>query len=305
MSSRDGEKRKVSVFARLRPARGEAIEHAASAEQLRVRVPTHGGARDAQLRFAFDGVFDEACGQDAVYARVAAPLVDDLLRGVNSTVFAYGQTGAGKTYSVIGGETFAERGLIPRALAHVFRETARRAAAAPRGARWSVEVSFAEVYQERVYDLLDAANRSKPLEEWAEVQLLEDGYGDVHPRNLSVFEAKTEEEALSLFFVGNLARITAQTPLNDASSRSHCVFSITVVSHEPPPPPPAAPPPPPPPGAAPPPSTSSAEASISARAEHVAACVLDGSTMSPTTIGITTLSTLAARSSLYGSASSS
>lgn len=87
------------------------------------------------------------------------------------------------------------------------------------------QISFTEIYNETVYDLLDDKRLSQPKEEWIPVQLME-GENGVVLRNLNVYEVKTVEEALHLFFMGNRNRITASTIMNALSSRSHGVFTI-------------------------------------------------------------------------------
>jgi len=85
------------------------------------------------------------------------------------------------------------------------------------------------VYKETVYDLLDQHKRSQPIEQWAPVQVLE-GESGIVLRNLNVFEVETEEAALSLFFMGTTNRLTSSTSMNNASSRSHAIFSIIIQS---------------------------------------------------------------------------
>lgn len=96
-------------------------------------------------RFPFDGVLPPEAAQDAVYDAVAAPVLAAALDGYSSTVFAYGQTGSGKTYTISGGtERYADRGLIPRALAALFREIAARGHACT----YTVHLSYLEIYNE-------------------------------------------------------------------------------------------------------------------------------------------------------------
>lgn len=70
--------------------------------------------------FRFAGVFPEDASQEAVFERVAAPVIESCLAGYNGTIFAYGQTGSGKTYTMSGGDTWEERGLIPRVFSELF-----------------------------------------------------------------------------------------------------------------------------------------------------------------------------------------
>ena len=138
----------------------------------------------------------------------------------------YGQTGSGKTFTMTGGpERFADRGLIPRALSRLF-DAVRAAETAGGDTTYEVLVSYMEVYNETAYDLLDPEHEGKALEELSRVTLQEDEEGRVHARGLSRRPARTEEEALNLLFLGDTNRAIAETPMNMASSRSHCIFTV-------------------------------------------------------------------------------
>lgn len=123
-----------------------------------------------------------------------------------------------------GPESYADRGLIPRALSRLF--DAVRAAEASGDASYAVLVSYMEVYNETAYDLLDPAHEGTALEGLPRVTLQEDEEGRVHARGLSRRPARTEEEALNLLFLGDTNRAIAETPMNMASSRSHCIFTV-------------------------------------------------------------------------------
>jgi kinesin family protein 6/9 len=156
------------------------------------------------VSFSFNEVFDIDATQDDVFNKIQ-PMVMDVFEGINSTVLAYGQTGSGKTYSICGGNTYAERGLIPRSIALVFEELAVRRENSEAHIRYKVLVSFTEVFGENLYDLLDPQKRNLPLEEWQKVQVLE-GEDGLILRNINVFEVASEEEVLNLFFMGTTNR---------------------------------------------------------------------------------------------------
>ena len=136
-----------------------------------------------RLQFTFKQVFDEAAAQDAVYSVVVAPLVSEFLGGVNCTVLAYGQTGSGKTYSMVGGGKYRDRGAIPRAIHAIFgslsdQTAAAAAAAATHGGdtgSFALYVSYCEIYEEKVFDLLDRAAADRPIELWPRVQVRRGG----------------------------------------------------------------------------------------------------------------------------------
>jgi kinesin family protein 6/9 len=199
--------------------------------------------------FKFDGVLTPDAGQDEVFDRVASKIVTGALDGFNGTVFAYGQTGSGKTFTITGGaERYVDRGIVPRAVSKVFSEMSKR----NDGATYEVSVSYVEVYNDQAYDLLcDGAealggknatkevlngkekekSRSTPSETDAflpKVALLEDDDGVIHARGCSSHRAGSEEDALNLLFLGDVNRAVAETPMNLQSSRSHCVFTMSV-----------------------------------------------------------------------------
>jgi kinesin family protein 6/9 len=146
----------------------------------------------------------------------------------NETLFfnMKGQTGSGKTHTIFGGDSYAERGLIPRTLTLIFDEIKLRQI---KNQTFKIEISFTEVYKEVVYDLLDMSKRTQTVEQWAPVQVLESENGLVL-RNVNVFQVESVEDALNLFFMGNTNRITIATAMNNSSSRSHAVFTIIVKS---------------------------------------------------------------------------
>jgi len=196
-----------------------------------------GGARAFAQRFAFDGVLDAQATQAEVFDVVGAGVVDAALGGYNATLFAYGQTGSGKTYTLTGGAaTYDDRGVIPRALSRIFASI--KDVSAREDAAFTVEVSYVEIYLERGYDLLATTldERQSAARGFARsseiplprVRLLEDEHGHTHTLDLTSRVVASEEEALDWLFVGDTNRAVAETPLNMASSRSHCIFTVTI-----------------------------------------------------------------------------
>lgn len=176
--------------------------------------------------FNFNGVLDMAASQEDVFKKVGVEAVQNALDGFNSTVFAYGQTGSGKTFTLTGGpERYSDRGIIPRAISTLFQEFRSRS-----DMQYKCYVSYLEIYMEQGYDLLDPSHETKKLEDLPKVTMLEDEHGNFHLKNLSMHVADTEEDALNLLFMGDTNRAIAETPMNIASSRSHCIFSIAIES---------------------------------------------------------------------------
>eukprot|EP00743_Colponemidia_sp_Colp-15_P006180 GILK01006645.1.p1 GENE.GILK01006645.1~~GILK01006645.1.p1 ORF type:complete len:627 (+),score=116.77 GILK01006645.1:176-1882(+) len=177
--------------------------------------------------FPFEHVFDQHTTQQEVFSTVAQPVILSCLEGYNGTIFTYGQTGSGKTYTMSGGETYAERGVIPLTLGCIFEEFRRRP-----GMVYNAYISFLEIYNEHGYDLLDRDHGNVPLDQWPKVTLFEDDFGNLHLRNLSIHQITCEEEGLDLLFLGNVNRMVSETPMNQASSRSHCIFTIAIEGRE-------------------------------------------------------------------------
>ncbi|CAD7928151.1 unnamed protein product [Amoebophrya sp. A120] len=160
--------------------------------------------------FAFDHCFDGQSPQQLVYDTIGQRIVDSAVNGYNACVFAYGQTGSGKSYSIIGPET--DEGLIPR----VSRELFAKADVED----FRVTVSFLEIYNEQLRDLLNPAPRKKPL------------YVHQHPKlgvyvpHLTEAPVTDHAEAMSRLDFGAKIRATAQTCMNSQSSRSHSLFIV-------------------------------------------------------------------------------
>ncbi|WJX11811.1 Kinesin-like protein KIN-5B, variant 2 [Trifolium repens] len=185
--------------------------------------------------FNFDKVFGPKSQQRSIYDQAIAPIVNEVLDGFNCTVFAYGQTGTGKTYTMEGGmrnkggDLTAEAGVIPRAVRQIFDILEAQ------NADYSMKVTFLELYNEEITDLLSPEDNSpRPIEERVKkpVALMEDGKGSVLLRGLEEESVYCVNEIYALLERGSSKRRTAETLLNKRSSRSHSVFTITVYVKE-------------------------------------------------------------------------
>ena len=177
--------------------------------------------------FQFNDILKEKATQDEAFRIIGAPAVRNVLEGFNSTVFAYGQTGSGKTFTITGGpERYSDRGIIPRAISMLFAGFQEQ----QNDTTYCAYISYLELYNESGYDLLvdeDTALSSRG-DDALKVTMLEDELGNYHFRNLSVNPVSSEEEALNLLFLGDTNRAIGETEMNQASSRSHCIFTILV-----------------------------------------------------------------------------
>lgn len=190
----------------------------------RLRGSKGGKANDGQKVFAFDKSywsFDRKdphfAGQDNLFVDLGAPLLDNAFQGYNNCIFAYGQTGSGKSYSMMGyGE---EAGVIPRICQDMFeRITAMQK---DKNLSCTVEVSYLEIYNERVRDLLNPSTKGN-------LKVREHPSTGPYVEDLAKLVVRSFQEIQHLMDEGNKARTVAATSMNETSSRSHAVFTLTV-----------------------------------------------------------------------------
>ncbi|XP_072755819.1 uncharacterized protein Root [Anoplolepis gracilipes] len=180
-------------------------------------VPT-----DAELKkrgdggFQFDHIFDTNASNNDVFDNIVKPIVDAAVKGFNGTVFAYGQTSSGKTYTMMG--TPEEPGIIPLAVEHMFDAIANTS-----GREFLLRVSYLEIYNEKVNDLLSKGS--------IDLKIHEDVTGQVFVKSKEEV-TNCPENVLSIMNKGNKHRRIGETNMNERSSRSHTIFRITIESRE-------------------------------------------------------------------------
>jgi len=176
------------------------------------------------FNFSFNTVFPISSQQEEIFTNVAKEVVDSSIEGYNGTIFAYGQTGSGKTFTITGGaEHYEDRGIIPRTLAYIFSETSKK-----KDSFYEISVSYLEIYNNEGFDLLNESHTSKNLHDLPKVIPRETENEEIVLTGLSVHKAQNEEDALNLLFIGDTNRVVSETPKNDASTRSHCIFIIQI-----------------------------------------------------------------------------
>ncbi|GLD99506.1 hypothetical protein PINS_up008232 [Pythium insidiosum] len=175
---------------------------------------------DGGQTFTYDRVFDEADGQQVVFDHVARPVVQDLMDGYNATIFAYGQTSSGKTYTMEGASIDDPqlRGIIPRTATEIFQNVL----AADENMEFIVKVSYIEIYMERIRDLLD------PYKSKVNLQVREDTQRGIFVEGMTEISVTSDDELLSTMRDGAANRAVAATGMNEGSSRSHSVFMVTL-----------------------------------------------------------------------------
>ncbi|CAH2322374.1 kinesin KIF11 [Pelobates cultripes] len=236
MSSKKEDKGKnIQVVVRCRPFNNmerKANSHSVlecDAQRREVSVRT-GGINDklGKKNYMFDMVFGPSAKQIEVYRSVVCPILDEVIMGYNCTIFAYGQTGTGKTFTMEGERSADEEftweqdplaGIIPRTLHQIFEKLSEN------GTEFSVKVSLLEIYNEELFDLLS------PSPDVSErLQMFDD------PRNkrgviikgLEEVTVHNKDEVYHILERGAAKRTTASTLMNAYSSRSHSVFSVTI-----------------------------------------------------------------------------
>ncbi|KAE8693137.1 P-loop containing nucleoside triphosphate hydrolases superfamily protein isoform 2 [Hibiscus syriacus] len=180
--------------------------------------------------FLFDKVFGPSSQQKELFDLAVSPIVNEVLEGYNCTIFAYGQTGTGKTYTMEGGarkkngEFPSDAGVIPRAVKQIFYILEAQ------NAEYSMKVTFLELYNEEITDLLAPEETTKFIDDKSKkpIALMEDGKGGVFVRGLEEEIVTTANEIYKILEKGSAKRRTAETLLNKQSSRSHSIFSITI-----------------------------------------------------------------------------
>ncbi|KAG8512219.1 Kinesin-like protein KIF27, partial [Galemys pyrenaicus] len=175
--------------------------------------------------FTFDFVFGKNSTQDEVYNTCIKPLVLSLIEGYNATVFAYGQTGSGKTYTIGGGHVASvvegQKGIIPRAIQEIFQNICENPSI-----DFNIKVSYIEVYKEELRDLLELETSMK------ELHIREDEKGSTVIVGAKECQVESADEVMSLLEMGNAARHTGTTQMNEHSSRSHAIFTISICQVE-------------------------------------------------------------------------
>ncbi|KAM6329283.1 LOW QUALITY PROTEIN: kinesin-like protein KIF27 [Alca torda] len=210
----------VKVAVRIRPLLSKEVLHN---HQVCVRlVPNTQQIIIGKDRvFTFDFVFGKNSTQEEVYTVCIKPLLVSLTEGYNATVFAYGQTGSGKTYTIGGGHIASvaedEKGIIPRAIQELFQHISEN-----RNIDFHVKVSYIEVYKEELRDLLELETSVK------ELHIREDEKGNTVIVGAKEFQVECADEVISLLESGNAARHTGTTQMNEHSSRSHAIFTISI-----------------------------------------------------------------------------
>lgn len=169
---------------------------------------------EEKKKFTYDHVFGQSESQNGIFKTIGCNLIDSFLEGYNCTIFAYGQTGAGKTFTMLG-DPFDEinRGLQPRCLEYLFYALRQH-----RDAESLIKITYVEIYNEKIIDLLSDRDIS--------LNLREDIEKGVFIENVREVVVNNYHEAYDIITQGLKRRHVSETNMNEQSSRSHSVFTI-------------------------------------------------------------------------------
>ncbi|XP_072889615.1 kinesin-like protein KIF22 [Hemitrygon akajei] len=219
--------RQVQVVVRLRPclgdAQGEQQQPCVRGVDTQTLEILNWRNRAETMQYHFDAFYGDDSTQQELYVGSVRPVLAHVLNGQNASIFAYGPTGAGKTHTMLGSPE--QPGVVPRALLDIFRMS-REQSDQLGGPEWTfnISMSYLEIYQEKVLDLLETRNVDLPIRE---------------DRNKNIFIPRLKQQTINSFaefelhFLPALEnRTTASTKLNLRSSRSHSVLLIKVVKME-------------------------------------------------------------------------
>lgn len=184
------------------------------------------------IESSYDKVFTPNVQQAEVY-EFLAPVVHNVTKGFNASIFAYGQTGSGKTYTMFGSDweqnvgsrrkglhsldNPVSHGVIPRAIQHLFQDLA---VDLDRGHTFTVLCSFVQIYNERVFDLLQDEAQVRPL------TIREDALFGIYVEGLAEYVVQTAADCIALMKRGDRNRAIRATKMNAMSSRSHSIFQL-------------------------------------------------------------------------------
>lgn len=208
----------IKVIARFRPDNTDenVVEYSPDGQSVNVLID--GRYQD----YIYDRVFDDGSEQQQLFDYSVRQTTDDLAEGYNGTVLCYGQTGAGKSYTVMGElDEDENKGLVPRIFERIFEIIEQ----SPRTLEYTLGVSYMEIYNEKLRDLLDPGNNGK-------LAIHENRVDGVYVSNLETFYVADLTDVYTILKQGSVNRTTGSTRMNRTSSRSHAIFQINLASKD-------------------------------------------------------------------------
>lgn len=216
----------VRVMVRARPfndrEKGKGCKNCIEADMANCQVILN-NPTDADLSkaFGYDAVFPTSVSQQTVYEQSSFPIIESVLDGYNGTIFAYGQTGCGKTHTMMGNPAKEElRGIIPRAFEHIFGKIGSSGQK-----NYLIRCSYIEIYNEEIHDLIG--------KDWnIKLELKESSDKGLFIKDVAMHVVKSVAEIENLMNLGTKNRSVGETAMNKDSSRSHSIFTIYIEASE-------------------------------------------------------------------------
>ncbi|XP_046845010.1 kinesin-like protein unc-104 isoform X2 [Xenia sp. Carnegie-2017] len=219
----------VKVAVRVRPSNRREINHKSRCiiQMVDDKTAITNPKTNQSKTFSYDHSFwsyeesdDHFASQQSVYKDVGHEMLEHALEGYNICIFAYGQTGSGKSYTMMGTSESQHKGVIPQLCEKLFEKTAFMSSECE-DLSFSVEVSYIEIYCERVRDLLNPKNKQN-------LRVREHPSMGPYVENLSKLAVMSYADISNLMDEGNKDRTVAATNMNETSSRSHAIFTIVL-----------------------------------------------------------------------------
>ena len=199
----------ISVYIRLKPTKDKAESN------FSFDTKTITNSKTKEI-FTFDSVITPSMTNKDIFEKLIKQNLSCLLKGINVSIFAYGQTSTGKTFTMKG-EPKNNEGLIPLSIKEIFNSLNNKDSSITKSV---VKVSYSEIYNETVNDLIDSTKKN--------LEIRESAPKGIFVNNLSEITVTNAEKAMQLLNKGETNRIIAETKLNEKSSRSHTIFKINI-----------------------------------------------------------------------------
>ena len=198
----------ISVYIRLKPTKDKTESN------FSYEIKTITNSKTKEI-FTFDSVITPTMTNKEIFEKLIKQNLTSLLKGINVSIFAYGQTSTGKTFTMKGEKN--NEGLIPLSIKEIFNSLNNKDSSI---SKYVVKVSYSEIYNEMVNDLIDSTKKN--------LEIRESGSKGIFVNNLSEIIVTNVEKAMQLLNKGETNRIIAETKLNEKSSRSHTIFKINI-----------------------------------------------------------------------------
>ena len=249
-SDKKNDSQNITVVCRVRPINHRESTIGANISTLKTKcVSVQEGNKSIIINtkpeaknYTFDYVADENTSQEKMFQVVGLPVTNTCLEGYNSTIICYGQTGSGKSYTTFGvanstnGDT--TRGLVPRVLEYIFQHISKvqsdiYSQQNNLSVTYTCGCSFYEIYQEKVFDLLDPISVGQNINTpQNSLQVREDTRLGVYVVGLIEESVSSSDDATRVLALGYNNRHVGETNMNRESSRSHAVFLLNIKSVE-------------------------------------------------------------------------